>query len=186
MKVYDYIISTHFLSAGKMSSLSCYVLCIHKIPRGISYLDVSSSDLTTLNLWLQSAMLYLYRRFLQHWFLPNSSTWFTRTISHKQISVMYLWALSFIYLDKTGRLVHPNGFHACQFDHLCVEVPALLAWSDLAMRCVYTGIHLYVVYTIWYGLVGSWKLILLLISCILIIGSSKDVIYFRCILVFSI
>lgn len=64
--------------------------------------------------------------------------------------------LSFICLCKTRRLVHPNGFHACQLNHLCVEVTALLAWIDFAVRYVCTGIYLFVAYTIWVQ--PSWKL----------------------------
>lgn len=149
MEVYNLVISTHVLSAGKMSPISCYIPCIHKIPRGNSDLVVSSSGLTTLDRWSQSAMWYLLWYFLQSWFLPNSSAQFVHTLCHSQVSVMNLWASSFICLHKTGRLAHPNGFHACQFTHLCVEVLALVAWSDLAVRCVHTSIYLCVVCTVW-------------------------------------
>lgn len=149
MEVYNLVISTHIRSAGKKSPISCYIPCIHKILRGNSDLDVSSSGLTTLSCWSQPAMWYLLWHFLQPSFLPNSSAWFVHTISHTQVSVMNLWASSFICLHRTGRLAHPNGFHACQFNHSCVEVLALVAWSDLAVRCVYTRIYLCVVYTVW-------------------------------------
>lgn len=51
--------STVFLSAAKISTRSRFLLCIHSIPRWVCYEDASCSDITTVNLLLQPATLYL-------------------------------------------------------------------------------------------------------------------------------
>lgn len=63
------------------------------------------------------------------------------SFSHRDITLC-LWASPPVCLREAGRLAHPNGFHACQFNHLCVGVPACRAWRDLATRCAYTTVWL--------------------------------------------
>lgn len=70
-------------SVHTTSATGCWSLCLHNAEGG-GYVEVSCSDLTTL--WLQSAVSHLWWCFLQHWFLPKSSTWFAHTVSHTGIS----------------------------------------------------------------------------------------------------
>lgn len=145
-------------------------------------------------MWMLPALIS--PRWIFYYSLPrccdaSCSTDFCQTAQpglHTNIISLSVFVSVAVRLSAWGRvLMHPNGFHACQFNHLCVWVPALLAWSDLAMSCLYTALYLCVVSTIWMWY-SCWKLKNNFINgtFIFVVGSSKDVICFRCILAFSI